>query len=65
MTLIGQRQDTDWAMLTSGQGQCMKGDDLGISLLPPLVCPCLQPGDSQLCKPSHGEARAGLMQASL
>ena len=30
--LIGQRQDTDWAMLTRGQGQRMEGDGVGPAL---------------------------------
>lgn len=43
MDQIGQRWDTDWATLTSGQSQPMEGDGAGLALsLPPPHC--LQPG---------------------
>ena len=32
--------------------------------LPPLLSPCLQPGGSQLCRPSQGEAGAGWSRRS-
>ena len=46
VNLIGQRRGSDWAMLTSGQGQCMEGDGAG-----PALSSC--PSAPRACSPEE------------